>query len=393
MTERKNYILYYIQQIVVCCASILLTGSVFQIYLLESGFTQETVSIYVSIMQGIQVLAMILLAKIIESLHNIFNLTAVTYFVQVLLFVVMLYFSIKHNEPIQQKYLVIFIVSFFVSIYQGINSILVYKIPFFIIDMKEYGKVSGFSGVLVGIVGVLFSGALSYVLSLYPYFHVMGIFSGIGIILTTLAGITLKRFKIKQLEQQNSSEKINLFGYKPFYQLIIPNLCRGISNGIFVLAATIGYSQNILNSVGTGLMVTLSQIATIIGCFLYSILTSRIKDGTLIAVSGIIFCALLPFSLVGNTQNVFLMIYSIAYLLYVCVNYAIPVIIARKIDYRCIGQYSAWRIAIHFGGTAIGNALVSPLVNHVGSTGTLIFCGVLMLVCGICYYKFEKSNS
>ena len=391
---RKNHIIYYTQQVTASLAAIIITGSVIQSFLLECGCTDKSVSIYVSVMQGIQVFAMLILAKKVDNIKNIFTQYASTYFLQILLFAIMIYLSIQHTQPVSRKYLYIFVIRLIVSLFQGINAVLGYKLPYYIINMKDYGRMSGITGVVIGITGVAFSGALSYFVSIYPYFKVMAVFCGIGLLLTMLTGILIKNYdnKYQQNFAENNSDIVNIFKYKPFYQLFIPNLCRGISNGIYILMATIGYTKGLLNSSGTGLMVTFSQIATIAGCFGYSVLAGRISEGKLVLASGILFCTILPFTFIGNSQNVFLAVYLITFLFYVIVNYAIPVLIARRIDYRCIGQYSAWRMVIHMGGTAIGNAIVPMLLNVVGGTGCLIVCGFLMLACVVFYYLFERKG-
>ena len=53
---RKNHIIYYIQQFLASMAGILITGSVIQSFLLECGCSEYSVSIYVSVMQAIQVI-------------------------------------------------------------------------------------------------------------------------------------------------------------------------------------------------------------------------------------------------------------------------------------------------------------------------------------------------
>ena len=390
---RKNHIIYYIQQFLASMAGILITGSVIQSFLLECGCSEYSVSIYVSVMQAVQVIAMLLLAKKVENIKNMFGTYASTYFVQIMLFFVMIYLSIHHTAPVEQKYLYIFIISLIVSLFQGINAVLGYKLPYYIIDMKRFGTISGISGVVIGIGGVLFSGALSYFINRYPYFRVMTFFYGIGLICTTLTGILIKNYDNKFNGQTNKTkDSINIFQYKPFYQLLVPNICRGISNGIFLMMVTIGYAEGVLTSSGTGIMVTLSQIATIVGCFLFSVLAEKIREGKLVLSSGLLFSFILPFTFIIKTQKAFLIVYFIVYFFYVIINYAIPVLIARRIDYHCIGQYSAWRMVIHMGGTAVGNALVPILLAYIGSNGTLIICGALLIICSVGYYKFEKKS-
>jgi len=72
------------------------------------------------------------------------------------------------------------------------------------------------------------------------------------------------------------------------------------------------------------------------------------------------------------------------------ISYAAPVIIAEKIDYGCLGQYSAWRMGLTTLGTSLGSALVPILLEWVGAGGVLLFGGISMLPFGIGYYLFEK---
>ena len=390
---KKNHIIYYIQQLLANTASILITGSVIQSFLLECGCSENSVSIYMSVMQAIQVMAILLLARKVENIKNIFRTYAGTYFVQVALFVVMFYLSICHTEPVGRKYLYLFSAGLVVSLFQGINAVLGYKLPYYIIDMKHFGIISGITGVLIGIGGILFSGALSYFLNQYPYFSVTAVFSGIGLIFTIVTGMLIKNYENKSDGKiDETKDSVSMFRYKPFYQLLIPNICRGISNGIFLMIATIGYKEAVLNSSDIGNMVILSQVATIAGCFLFSVLEGKLREGKIILGSGLLFAFVVPFSFIIKIQNVFLVIYFIAYVLYVIVNYAIPVLIARRINYHCIGQYSAWRMVIHMCGTAVGNGLVPILLAGIGSNGILIVCGFLLVASSVGYYKFEKNS-
>jgi predicted MFS family arabinose efflux permease len=391
---KTNYFIYYIQQILLSCVSLLITGSVIQNFLLENGGTENSVSLYVSLLQVLQVIVMLMFSKKMENLKHFFRVMFLVYFMQTFLFVTMIYMSIRHNGPADRRFIILFSVSMFVGVFQSIRDVLSYKMPYYIMDMKDYGRVSGMSGVLMGVFGVAFSAAFSFFIAKNPYYSTMAVFSGIGLVFNLIISFLFGAYKnIQTSKSQNQTKEIHIFKYKPFYELIIPNLLRGISNGIFLLLATIALTCNVVDNVGIGIMVTISQVATIIGCFAFSMLSGKIKDGKLICFCSVIFGIIMPFLFWGKSQKVFLVLYLITYLLYICVNYAIPVLIARNIDFQCIGQYSAWRIAIHMLGTAIGSAIVPVLLKTIQATGCFIICGTTLLVCGVCYYLFEKKNS
>ena len=48
-------------------------------------------------------------------------------------------------------------------------------------------------------------------------------------------------------------------------------------------------------------------------------------------------------------------------------------------------------MAIHTLGTAIGSAIVPVLLKIIGGIGTLVACGIMMLISGVSYYGFEKE--
>ena len=73
------------------------------------------------------------------------------------------------------------------------------------------------------------------------------------------------------------------------------------------------------------------------------------------------------------------------------ISYGVPVIVAENIDYNCLGQYTAWRMALFTGGVAIGGVLVPILLELIGGSGTLLVSGLAMLPCGVGYYLFDRQ--
>ena len=390
----KNCILFYAQEVLTGCVTLLMTGTVIQNFLIESGCSNQQVSNYISIMQMVQMVTMLLLSEKMEHTKNIFRSIVGTYVMQIPLFAAMLFLSVKPEVPVDMKYMFLFAISFVANMFYGLNIIVRYKLPYYILDMSKYGQVTGISGILLGIVGVLFASILSFCVRRYLYFDTMAWFSGIGILFVIMAAVlTLGLHPVSNRMELKKKEKAkNLFHYKPFFQLLLPNLLRGVSTGIFLMMAVIGYSSEILDSVGTSKLVTLSQVGIIVGCALYSFCSVRIKDGVLIMAAGIFFCLTLPIMMNKHSQNIFLIVYFIAYLSYNCINYAVPVLVAKNIDYDYVGQYSAWRMAIHTLGAAIGSAIVPALINCFEEIGCLVVCGITMLLCGICFYRFEKRK-
>ena len=186
--------------------------------------------------------------------------------------------------------------------------------------------------------------------------------------------------------------KINIFKYKPFYQLIVPNFARGFSLGILNLITVIGYSCKIIDSSSAGIIATVMQIATLISCQTYAIIVRKCKNGKLIILASVVFCIVAPMITLFGKAPLFYLFYFIAYFFINFVAYAVPVLVATHIEYSVLSQYTAWRMALFTLGTAIGSAVVPFLLNTLGATGTLIVSGVTLLPCGIGYYMFERKK-
>ena len=389
----KNHILFYTYSALYNCAFLIISGSVLQTFMMECGISDTKVSFYVSFVQILQTAIMFISSKRVENTKNIFVSVALCIILQIPLFAVVLYISVTRSVAPDTAFILIMVASFILSIAQGIKNVAIYKLPHHIIDMKDYGKIMGNSGVIIGVLGVVFTGLLTFVMKRLEYFSVMAVFSAIGISFYLVSGwITMNYHKREPEFLGDVTEKINIFKYRPFYILLIPNLLRGFSAGVFGLAAVVGFSEKVLDSVGAALIVTLSQIATIAGCEAYSLFFSRNRNGIITLISSVAFAIILPFSFSGSSKTIFIVVYIIAYVFYNFVNYAVPVIVARNIDYRCLGQYTAWRMGLHTLGTALGSATVPLFLNLFGGTGTMIVCGITLLPCGICYYLFEKKS-
>lgn len=390
---QKNHLLFYIYSAFYNCAFLLISGSVLQSFMLECGISEAKVSFYVSFVQILQTVIMFISSKWVENLKNIFVCVAGCILLQIPLFTVMLYISVTNSLASDTAFIMIMAASLLLSVAQGIKNVLAYKLPHHIIDMKDYGKIMGQSGVIIGILGVGFTGILTLVTKKFEYFTVMAVFSGLGMVFYIISAVVTLSYERHEPELiGDSKEKINIFKYRPFYTLLLPNLLRGFSAGVFGLSAVIGFSQKVLDNVGAALIVTLAQIATIAGCEVYSLFFSRNRNGAVTLVSAVAFAVIMPFSFVGNSQTLFIIIYTVGYIFYNFVNYAIPVIVARNIDYRCLGQYTAWRMGLNSLGTALGSAAVPLLLKYTGGVGTMLVCGLTILPCGICYYLFEKNQ-
>lgn len=375
-------------------AQMMVNGAVVQSFMLESGIAESKVSILVCMMQIVQVLIMILCSKAIDKLKYIIPLTAFSELAHIIMpLALFTYCQFPHIDS-EKKFLCIFGVGFAVSIPQGIYSVLAYKLPYSVMNVERYGTVTAISGLVAGISGLVMSTGMSFSLGYGAYFEVMSLFFiGATIMIILAASLTFNMKMVNEVFETRSrkEKKINLFFYRPFYQLVLPHLLRGICSGVYTIMPTIGYYYGIIDSISTGYLIILTNIATFVSCYLYSF-WARIKriNGKLILTSSVAICFCLPATLIANSTWIFLLMYFIGYFFVVIVNYATPTLITEIVDYKVMGQYSAWRMVLHTIGMGIASLICVPLLEVFGGIITLIIAGSFQLFAGIGYFMTER---
>lgn len=388
----NNKTIFYFQHAAYSCVNIIVDGTIFQTFLLECGIGEAKVSIYFSVMQIVRTLAMLLLSKYSDNIKNVLRWVAICFSSQVIQLLVMGVICFATEISVDIKYWLLFAAGIVFSVFMGLCNVLSYKQPYHIINIEEYGAVSAKLGIIVGVVGMAFTALIAFASNRFSYFGSMAVVCIFSMILSILSGVINRFYKpIDVKAPTQNTRKINIFSYKPFYQLLFPNFMRGFSTGIFNLVAVIGYHSNILDKTTAALLVTLSQIATFIGCQSFLFIALRRKSGTACLISSIVMLVSLPLMSIGSSATVFLAMYFIAFFFSIIISYGVPTIVAENIEYECIGQYTAWRMALYTAGISIGGALVPTLLESVGSVGTLLISGISMLPCGIGYYIFEKN--
>ena len=391
--KNKNHSLFYLQTAMYNCVNIIIGGSVFQTFMLENGISEAKVSLYVSVLQILQTALMLILSKAVENIKNVLKGIAICLWSFLIMLFTMLFICINNGISPNSKYIIIYISSIIFYIFYSVYTILSYKQPHHIMDIRDYGRVTGQAGVYVGVLGTAVTAVITFALGKYKYFTTMTVVVLLGVVFSVVAGLisfVYERKDVKDISKQ--LDKINIFKYKPFYQLLIPNFMRGVSQGVINLVVVIGYFCKILDSASATLLVTLSQIATLVSCQSYVYFAKKGKNGILALISSIALVVTMPVMVFGGTKAVFAVFYFIAFFFNTYICYSVPTIVAENIDYNCLGQYTAWRNALFTLGIAVGGAMVPFLLSFVGGIGTLIVGGIAMLPCGIGYYIFENSQ-
>lgn len=390
LSNSKNYMVHTALYSIACT---LITNSIIQGFLLESGIDKQTVMYYLSAVQAIQVCVMFLFSTVVDKLKKIMQLYSLTVLLQITMFVSLSFICIFTNLPQSTKTVIIFSAGIITNIDQAILNILTFKAPYYYLDMKKIGNIQGATGAVCGIGGVIVSSLLILFTSNFKYHSVMLVFFIIGIVLIAVSFLFILRIKYHtpELPAKNAGhKKINLFKYKPFYVLLLPNLLRGLNSGIFVATMTIGFSLGITDSGSSATLTVIMQSAYIIGSFVFSRLSAPRKNVKIAFISSIFLVVFMPLMMSGNL----ILFYSMYFLSSICVSFidgSIPCVVIELVDYEYMGQFSSYRLLLHTLGISISGLVALPLIDVLGGVGTMIFSSSCQLISGTVYYLLAKN--
>ena len=370
------------------------TGVVMQTFLHEAGFTSQQVYVLNSLMQVMQVAMMLVLTFLSGKIKRVKTVTSISCLSLSALTAVFLMGAINPELTKNGYVIAVFVVAGVSYVGVGLYTILSYCLPYYIIDMKDYGKMTGISTAIAGGASFLMSLIYSILLPKFPYMKVTSAFFIVAIACFILSGIVCASMQVKSAEMnredQEKSDVMAVFKNKNTYILLIPNFTRGLAVGIISVIATIALSTSILNKNTSAYVNVILQIATFTAnlFFAFSCKKSSTKNLLLLATLGV--CISLPISLELGVIG-FFCCFAVASFFRFVIDTAIPVIITEIIPKEHIGPYTSIRMLVFTGAQAVATLLITPLEKAIGYTGVLIFATVMLFICGVMYYAVARS--
>ena len=370
------------------------TGAIMQTFLLQAGFSAKQVYVLNSLMQIMQVAMMLALTFLSKKIKHVKAVTSISYLSLILLTSVFLMGAIN-PELIKHGYVIaVFITAGISYVGVGLYTILSYCLPYYTIDMKDYGKMAGVSVAMAGGVSFLASLLYSLLLSRFSYMKTTAVFFVVAIVCFVLTSIVCSSMRVKAQEASNDNPERNdiiaVFKNKHTYVLLLPNFTRGLSVGIFNVITTIAISTSILNEKTSSYVNLILQIATFLGNMFFAFAYKKLSSKNLLLLATLGVCVSFPFSLKLGIVG-FFCCFAIASFFRFVTDTAIPVIITEIIPEEQIGPYTSIRMLIFTGAQAVATLIITPLENAIGYTGVLAFATVMLFICGVTYYAVAKS--
>jgi len=389
---QKNVRLLYLQTISKNVTSFVITGGVLQMFLLEFGAEETQVSTAVSLFQVSQVLAIICLAGWMDRAKSPLRLDQKLLLLMLPLLGVMGVVSVADIPP-GTAFPLLLIAGIITYGGVGLTGSLAYKIPYVLIDMKDYGHIAGTQGAVSSLMCMGLAALLPFLLNRFPYAQIAPFLPLAGILALVFSWFTFGAMQEVNKPLRIGGGKIALFKYKPFLQTIYPNFARGFGYGLLSFMTTIGYHAGVLDSVTGSYIVFLTYATTMLGSFLYSRLAKKqFHDGKILVVCGIILAVLMPFMFASGNLIWLLSIYSVCQVARSIMDVATPAAMVKIIDYDAVLQCAAWRLALFTAASSLAVAVAVPLIDTIGYALTFCIGGLMSLSSGIVYYLLTKKT-
>lgn len=409
---KRNLNLHIAKEVLYSIAFIFSSGSILQAFLLAKGLSAGMVATYVSILSLAQTGMMVLSSLVCDKIKNIKLIMAISYFTIPLIFLGLLLTYLPSFDG-NGVYKIILVSGIIVNLALGFINTFSYKFIYYIIDMKDYGKMCTIHGVINNILNISVTALTSFLINVLDYYLVMFMLFGVGFLLwlgTAVLTVMLRVKSQEQLERETTkkdhSEQTEEHTDKSvktkeksilinplFYKLIPANILRGVSIGIVGQLAVIGTYQGILNTTTSVYLATIYAVASIFGALIYSRFENKYGLNKALIASGMTFAILLPF-IVTFSVGILFAIYVVIGIFMRVSEVAFPVTVYRYIPFNIIGKYSCWRMMFTTLGTAIAGFVLEPLLSAIGGMGVMSIGGVCMLFACLSYvFVFRKQKS
>lgn len=387
---KNNFLKYCIQITAYTVALMFLNGAIVQAFLLFVGLSEDAVYAYSSLSQLAQVIAMILMIFLSGKIKNGRRLSAISNIIMLLPLSLMIIGAISPSL-FTDAFIILLLVFCFVTFSGiGVYAVLTYCLPFDLIDIADYGKLTGVSGAAAGVSTFALASLHTLIISNFDYLVAMIWFFVLAAASAILSAVMF--FSMKELprgQNKNSaigwSDIIEVFKNRDTYYLLVPNFARGLAMGIFNVMAVMAVSSGIADTSEVSALTIVTQAASFVANIVFSIFYKKVSLENMLIISTVGVCISLPFCM--SFGFVAFLIFNLISLFFrFIIDSAIPTALVNIIPESQIGAYSSIRMLIFTASQAVAAIIITPLVSLVGNIGVLIFAAVMQLVCGIGHY-------
>ena len=389
----KNIILMAAKDGALAAAMPMVNGSLVQLFLTNRGVSAYYVGLFSTIVSIITVVGTMLCSYICEKFPKPLKQYQWLFFLQLAVYLAMIpiaYFTMTPGS----LFMILLLIAGAITFLCAWNCILGYKIPYMTIPFESYGTYTAISGAVTGIVGVVASFAFSAVINGNwggnPYL----ICICITVVLLVVAWYCTYLLKpvnhvYDTPTHNNMSIKklLEVFKMPLFRKFLVPNTLRGITIGITNSIALIALYMGLTEGEASILPI-ICALGYVGASFLFHFLSKYMPLPVVAIIGSILVLALI--SLPHDTPSVFLIVFLVAYVGRVLVDYAIPVMLIRVVPADIAGIYNAGRYILLNLSSTVSVFAVGALLGKISALWLLSACALAYIVGMIWYMVLYK---
>lgn len=391
---------FYLRGTATSVATLVLNGGVlFQAFLQSRGVPTDRIGAYVSVTGIAQVASMLLCAGLVDRIANVRRASALFYLPNILFTAAMIPLSLIGSAPPSLVFWLAICFSAATRLAAGVRDMLDYRLPYLIIPISAYARLTSTDGVIAGIAGIAVSSGISAALRRFDSAPVMSAMFIAALLLFLFAAWETGRFQVlpdapkPNPVQKNQTSLCQLFRMPAFYLLALPNLLRGCSTGVMAMAAILGVHTLGLSTEATAAASAVTTAGSVAGSILYMFFARRrIRTRNACAFGSLLMLISAPLMLAGRIYPLFLVMLFLANVGILIVNDAVPVMVTEFLPYDVVGRYTALRMSLTTGGSAFASFLLGKLAGSVSPVLLLSFAGTLQALSGAVYWWFSKRH-
>ena len=378
--------------------SMLFAGGAFlQAFLAENGVSAEKISTLVAAMNTAQMVTILLFSSVVDRMKHVIGNSARFIAGMGVYFAVMAFLAFSGAASSGLLYGIALGAGVVLYIFYGLYAVSDYRLPYQIIDMKDYAHVTGTCGVMGGAISVGISALAAFLIASLPMNPVMGSLYLLSLFSLAGAVYMTKRLRPIPFAPSDISQKKHIgllatLHLPMFWKLLLPNLMRGFNTGIIGMMATIGMHEMGLTAAQTSAMALVYTVMGVAGGYGFMRLSAKRSSASLCLFAGILMAAAMPLLMLGKQFYFFLGLYAAVLFAMQLVDYTVPVILVDLIPYECIGSFTSLRLGTHSGGIALGSMAVGIALSSGSSVLLLLFSGLLQLISSIVYYRSFQAK-
>lgn len=364
--ETKNKLFFYFSYALRSAAMLCASGALIQTFLSTIGFSADQIYIHTSLIQATNVTTILLCSGFADS-KSIIKRAAIVQIPTAVLFLAYIPFCIAAKASFT-AYLLLVVIAVLHAVFNGLNTVCEYKLPYLIFRPESYGVVLAVSGILSGILSLGIGAIVSFLTSRFAYTQVMlfaFLSSTFFLLLSAWFHFCMRELSAGASEAHPVQDKkhvplLTVFRHPAFLHLLPANILRGFAYGtttVFaVIALKLGYGESVRTAI-----VSVQSAAHLIGCAVFGILSRYIHPRFSIVV-GSAFFLFLPLLLIPNA-GVYLAAAGAVMLGRDIINNAVPAGLRYAVPAEIAGPYNAWRMVIHNGASLLATtvAILLPL--------------------------------